>query len=91
MNYLYVWATGAVEQGLQLPEGAIMLDKSNRKRDFEKHLAACRLMYDGTHSIGAVHDAVQPVKSPLSLHPEETPEQALHHWMKWRKIGPYRE
>ncbi len=99
--YCYVWRTGRVEHGSELPEGAILLASGRSAEDFEAITAGCRLMYDGRHVIGSVYDAwrAEAAETPeekrllglLSCNPDDTPEKALDRWLAWMGLGPYAE
>jgi len=96
MDNLYVYRSGHVERGPVLPDGAISLMQSDNPEDFEDHLVACRLMHDGSHVIGTVFDAYRAEQATTdedrfhatvtSVHPEDTPEQALERWLIWRGV-----
>ena len=99
--YCYVWRSGRVEHGSELPDGAVLLASGHQVQDFEDILAGCRLMYDGGYVVGSVYDAcrAESAETPkekrqvtaLARYPDDTPEEALDRWLAWRGLGPYSE
>jgi len=96
MDNLYVWRSGEIAHGQELPAGAILLMQSDNQEEFDNILVACRLMHDGSHVVGTVFDAFRAENAKTDeervmatitcRHPQDTPEQALERWMEWRKL-----
>ena len=94
----FVWATGRIESGPRVPSGAIHIGTG--PKDWKNITVGARHAYDGTLYIGTVYDAhiamacrcekERALILCATKYPDDTPGEALERWLKWRKLGPYK-